>query len=137
MGSDAKDGQELSNWASLAPMGVSSFPGLGFVICITPRYTRPFTFTQQLLRHPKVAGRKQSSTNRLVSRNIPAQKSLSTMSIELNHRIYIAAPARRIFQAITTEAGIRNWWTTDVTMQTHTGGRAVFGFGNHSVTFEM
>ena len=59
------------------------------------------------------------------------------MSIELNHRIYIAAPARRIYQAITTDGGIRNWWTTDVIMDAQTGGRAVFGFAGHSITFEM
>ncbi len=59
------------------------------------------------------------------------------MSIELNHRIYIAAPARWVYQAITTEDGIRSWWTTDVSMETHTGGRATFGFERHSVTFEM
>ena len=59
------------------------------------------------------------------------------MSIELNHRIYIAAPARRIYEAITTDEGIRNWWTTDVAMDTHTGGRAVFGFAGHNITFEM
>jgi uncharacterized protein YndB with AHSA1/START domain len=59
------------------------------------------------------------------------------MSIELTHHIYITAPAEEVYRAITTEEGIRSWWTTDVTMQDHVGGKAVFGFERHAVTFEM
>src|ERR1039457_5028534 len=38
--------------ASLALMGVSSFPGLGFVICIKPRYTRSLHFYTTTLTPP-------------------------------------------------------------------------------------
>ena len=38
------------------------------------------------------------------------------MTTNLIHRIGIAAPTERIYRALTTEAGIRAWWTTDVTM---------------------
>ena len=30
------------------------------------------------------------------------------------HRIGIAAPGETIYRALTTEDGIRAWWTTDV-----------------------
>jgi uncharacterized protein YndB with AHSA1/START domain len=59
------------------------------------------------------------------------------MSINLHHQIYLSAPAETIYQAITTEEGIRNWWTTDVTMDSQEEGKAVFGFENHSVFFQM
>ena len=42
------------------------------------------------------------------------------------HRICVAAPAEKIYRAITTEEGIKGWWTTDVKMDTHAGGKAVF-----------
>jgi uncharacterized protein YndB with AHSA1/START domain len=59
------------------------------------------------------------------------------MAIDLHHQIYITAPAEMVYRAITTEEGIRNWWTTDVTMDSKVGGKAVFGFENHSVFFQM
>src|SRR5438309_8007999 len=55
------------------------------------------------------------------------------MATDLLHRIGIAAPAERIYRAITTEEGIKGWWTTDVKMDTQAGGKAMFGFENHSL----
>ena len=59
------------------------------------------------------------------------------MPIDLIHRIEIAAPAETIYRAITTEEGIRAWWTVDVQMGDRIGGGAVFGFFNHSTVFHM
>src|SRR5262245_44617114 len=59
------------------------------------------------------------------------------MHVDLIHRIGIAAPADRIYGAITTEEGVRAWWTTDVKMDPHPGARAVFGFEGRAVVFEM
>jgi uncharacterized protein YndB with AHSA1/START domain len=59
------------------------------------------------------------------------------MPTDLIHRIGIAAPAEKIYRAITTEEGIQGWWTTDVNIDTHVGGKAVFGFFDHSTVFEM
>jgi uncharacterized protein YndB with AHSA1/START domain len=56
---------------------------------------------------------------------------------ELIHRITIAAPAEKIYCALMLEEGIRGWWTTDVKMDESVGGKAVFGFENHSIVFEM
>src|SRR5947209_7972998 len=59
------------------------------------------------------------------------------MTTELNHRIEIAASAEKIYRALTTEEGIQGWWTMDVKMDSQVGGKAVFGFMNHSMVFEM
>ena len=59
------------------------------------------------------------------------------MPTDLIHRIGITAPAETIYRALTTEDGIRAWWTTDVKMDANAGGRAVFGFFGHSTEFQM
>jgi len=41
------------------------------------------------------------------------------------------APIEKIYRAITTEEGIKAWWTTDVKMDADIGGKAVFGFEKH------
>ncbi len=48
------------------------------------------------------------------------------MPTDLIHLIGIRAPAETIYEAITTEDGIRAWWTTAVKMDDQAGGRAVF-----------
>src|SRR5205085_8082807 len=62
---------------------------------------------------------------------------LEGMNTDLIHRIGISAPAEKIYRALTTEEGIKAWWTTDVKMDTLAGGKAVFGFENHSIVFQM
>ena len=59
------------------------------------------------------------------------------MPTDLIHRIGIAAPAEKIYRALTTEEGIQAWWTTDVKMDAHAGGKAVFCFFDHSTVFQM
>ena len=59
------------------------------------------------------------------------------MPTGLIHRIGIAAPAETIYHALTTEDGIRAWWTTDVTIGECVGDTAVFGFFNRETVFEM
>jgi uncharacterized protein YndB with AHSA1/START domain len=59
------------------------------------------------------------------------------MQSDLIHRIEIAAPAEKIYLALTTEEGIKGWWTVDVKMDSHAGGKAVFSFMKHSVEFQM
>jgi uncharacterized protein YndB with AHSA1/START domain len=59
------------------------------------------------------------------------------MPTDLIHRIDIAAPAETVYRILTTEDGIRAWWTTDVKMDARVGGTAVFGFFGHSTHFQM
>lgn len=59
------------------------------------------------------------------------------MATDLIHRIGIEAAAEKIYRAITTEEGIRAWWTKDVKMDVDAGGRAEFGFFKRSTVFTM
>ena len=59
------------------------------------------------------------------------------MPTDLIHLIGIAAPAKTIYEAITTEHGIRAWWTTAVKMDDKVGGQAVFSFFDFSTAFHM
>ena len=59
------------------------------------------------------------------------------MPTDLIHRIGIAAPAEKIYRALTTEEGIKAWWTADVKMDAHAGGKAVFGFFDRTTVFQM
>jgi uncharacterized protein YndB with AHSA1/START domain len=59
------------------------------------------------------------------------------MPTDLIHRIDIAASGQKIYDAITTEEGIRAWWTNDVKMEAKAGGQALFGFQNHFIVFQM
>ena len=50
------------------------------------------------------------------------------MPTSLIHRIGIAAPAEKIYHALTTEEGIKAWWTTDVKMDAHADGKDIKQF---------
>lgn len=56
---------------------------------------------------------------------------------DLRHEISIEAKPETILQAITTAAGLRSWWTTDVEAQPKEGSLAKFGFMNRAVIFTM
>ncbi len=47
---------------------------------------------------------------------------------DIMHLIKIHAPAERVFTAITTEDGIRQWWTRDATIEPKIGAAGEFGF---------
>jgi uncharacterized protein YndB with AHSA1/START domain len=73
------------------------------------------------------------------SDSFTAEKSnpASATSTVLVHRIFIHAPIARIYQAITTEEGIRGWWTTGVVMAGEVGGPAIFSFEGGTRHFRM
>ena len=72
-------------------------------------------------------------TFRIISKYSEYSKII--MPTDLIHRISIAAPAEKIYRALTTEEGIQAWWTTDVTLDAHADGQAVFGFFSFSPVF--
>jgi uncharacterized protein YndB with AHSA1/START domain len=47
---------------------------------------------------------------------------------DIMHRIKIPAPPERIYQALTTADGIRNWWTRDADIDSNIGGTGEFRF---------
>jgi uncharacterized protein YndB with AHSA1/START domain len=56
---------------------------------------------------------------------------------EMLHEVVIAAPVRRVYEALTTREGLRGWWTDDAEMEPRVGSVAVFGFGNRATVFRM
>lgn len=47
---------------------------------------------------------------------------------EIMHTLKVNAEPERIYQAITTAEGIRNWWTRDAVLDPKVGGTGEFGF---------
>ena len=56
---------------------------------------------------------------------------------DIRHEIIIDAPADTVFRAVTTQEGLRSWWTADSTVQEIVGSEAVFMFMKGSVIFRM
>ncbi len=56
---------------------------------------------------------------------------------EMLHQIQIKAPADKVFQAISTEEGLKSWWTADTEAQPRIGSTAIFGFFKRSTVFKM
>ncbi len=47
---------------------------------------------------------------------------------DIMHLIRIHAPAQRVYEAITTAEGIRQWWTRDAAIEPQVGAVGEFGF---------
>jgi len=43
----------------------------------------------------------------------------------------------RVYQAITTSAGISNWWTRDAVLDARAGGIGIFGFNEHQFIIDV
>ncbi len=56
---------------------------------------------------------------------------------EILHEIEIDASPETVFHALTTDAGLMEWWTLDVEMPAAEGSIAVFGFYDRSTVFRM
>src|SRR5215813_14566285 len=50
---------------------------------------------------------------------------------EIMHLIKIRAAQDRVYQAVSTADGIRNWWTRDAALDARVGGTGEFGFYDH------
>jgi hypothetical protein len=51
---------------------------------------------------------------------------------DMLHEVIIEAPAKRVYDAITTEKGLKSWWTADAEATPEPKSIAVFGFGNRA-----
>ena len=56
---------------------------------------------------------------------------------DILHEITIAAPAAPVFEAVTSERGLKSWWTDDVRAEPKSGTVAEFGFFSHGTVFRM
>jgi len=54
---------------------------------------------------------------------------------EIMHFVKIQAPVERVYQAIATAEGIRNWWTRDADLDETVGGAGEFRFLNYGPGF--
>ena len=56
---------------------------------------------------------------------------------EILHEITVDAPARKVFDALTTEPGLKSWWTVNSESDPRPCGKATFGFYGGAVTFHL
>jgi uncharacterized protein YndB with AHSA1/START domain len=56
---------------------------------------------------------------------------------DLKHQVPINASPARVYAAIATQNGMRNWWTADTGMDEKPGGKAEFGFDKRGMIFRM
>jgi uncharacterized protein YndB with AHSA1/START domain len=51
---------------------------------------------------------------------------------DILHLVKIRASPERVYEALTTAEGIRNWWTRDAVFDSKIGGSGEFGFYEHN-----
>ena len=56
---------------------------------------------------------------------------------DLEHQIPIKAAPEKVYAALTTEKGLRGWWTADSKVDDRVGGKAEFGFDKRGSVFHM
>jgi uncharacterized protein YndB with AHSA1/START domain len=56
---------------------------------------------------------------------------------EIMHLIKIRAPQEKVFQAVSTAEGIRDWWTRDAALDSKVGGAGEFGFYGHRMVIKV
>ena len=56
---------------------------------------------------------------------------------ELHHQIVIKSTPEKVYAALTTQSGLRSWWTADASVEEQAGGKAAFGFAKRATVFRM
>jgi uncharacterized protein YndB with AHSA1/START domain len=56
---------------------------------------------------------------------------------ERKPQIAINSTPEKVYAALTTEAGLRHWWTADASTEDKVGGNAEFGFDKRATLFRM
>ena len=56
---------------------------------------------------------------------------------EIMHLIKIRATQDKVYQAVSTAEGIRNWWTRDAVLDPKVGGSGEFGFYGHRMVIKV
>jgi uncharacterized protein YndB with AHSA1/START domain len=56
---------------------------------------------------------------------------------EIVHLIKIHAPQEKVFHAVSTVEGIRNWWTRDAALDSRVDGAGEFGFYGHRMVIKV
>ena len=56
---------------------------------------------------------------------------------EIMHLIKIRASQDKVYQAVSTAEGIRDWWTRDAALDPKVGGNGEFGFYGHRMVIKV
>ncbi len=56
---------------------------------------------------------------------------------DLHHQINIDTKPEKVYAALTTQEGLRGWWTADTKADEKVGGKAEFGFDKRGIVFRM
>lgn len=56
---------------------------------------------------------------------------------EIIEEFSIAAPVEKVWEAVSSTEGLKNWWTDDSMSESKLGGKAEFGFQNRTTVFTM
>ena len=56
---------------------------------------------------------------------------------EIMHLIKIRTPQDKVYQAVSTTEGIRDWWTRDAALDAKVGGAGEFGFYGHRMVINV
>ncbi len=56
---------------------------------------------------------------------------------EILHLIKVRAAQDRVYQAVSTAQGIREWWTRDAALDLKVGGNGEFGFYGHRMVIKV
>jgi uncharacterized protein YndB with AHSA1/START domain len=56
---------------------------------------------------------------------------------DMLHQIHIKAAPEKVYEALTTDAGLRSWWTNDSVAKPEVGSVAEFGFNDRATVFSM
>ena len=56
---------------------------------------------------------------------------------EILHLIKIRAAQDKVYQAVSTAEGIRDWWTRDAVLESKVGGNGEFGFYGHRMVIKV
>jgi uncharacterized protein YndB with AHSA1/START domain len=76
------------------------------------------------------------SVNTTARREITMEKENPLMP-EIMHLIKIRATQDKVYQALSTIEGIRNWWTRDAALDPRVGGSGEFGFYDHRMVIKV
>lgn len=56
---------------------------------------------------------------------------------KIKHQILIKESPTKVYEALTSENGLKQWWTADTSAEEHVGGKAEFGFDHRRTVFRM
>jgi len=56
---------------------------------------------------------------------------------DIIHQLDIEAPPEKIYEAVTTQEGLSNWWAVDAEAKPEVGTVAQFGFNDRQTVFKM